>query len=237
MYQGIPRVPTRGQQPLSTDLEQLKAKNFLDALSLLSSRPLKVHKLLLETNLDKGCYNLISSVEWKGNRGKPQLELVENSHVTCIYYKNGKVSIDVACARWPFRIESEIDLARLYSFLGQIRDRIERHIQDPKGRLTPSITEWILKQCDFNKDVPITDNAQVTLPDIQLSTAFETFRLYVKNLEGQVYLRCEDSMQINEPVTYLASIINPYGRILSKLELLSKEIKEMKVNHSTNRES
>ncbi len=224
---------SHSQQPLSNCLEQLKAKNFLDAIVLLtlSSRPLKVHKLLLETYVDKECYNLISGVEWKGNRGKPQLELVENTHVTCIYYKNGKVSIDAACARWPFRIETEADLALLYSFLGQIRDRIERHIHDPRGRLTPNITGWILKQCDFNKDIPITDRAQITLPDIQLSTAFETFRLYVKNLQGQAYFRCEDSMQINQPVTYLESIINPNGRILSKLEQLTKEFKEMKEHH------
>ena len=214
----------------------MKAKDFLDAIVLLSSRPLKVHKLFLETYVDKECYNLISGIEWKGNRGKPQLELVEHADVTCIYYKNGKVSIDIACARWPFRIESEMDLVVLYSFLGQIRDRIEGHIQDLRGRLTPKITEWILKQCDFNKDIPITDNAQVTLPDIQLSTAFETFRLYVKNLQSQAHLRCEDSMQINEPVTFLTSIINPHGKILSTLEQLTKEIKELKEHHFSIRE-
>ncbi len=62
-----------------------------------------------------------------------------------------------------------------------------------------------MEQYDFNKDVPITDKAQMTLPDIQLSTAFETFRLYVKNLEGEANYRCEASLQVNKALPqYLA---------------------------------
>lgn len=217
------------QQPLSNCLEHQKAGNFLDALMLLTSRPLMLHKLQLETHVDKGCYNLISGVGWRKNLGKCRPELIENINVMCIYYKNGKLSIDVACAKWPFRIETESDLAILYSFFGQIRDRIECHIDDPRGRITPNITEWVLKQCDFNKDIAITDKAQVTLPDIQLSTAFQTFRLYVKNLQGQAHFRCEDSRQINQSATaYLSSIINPHNQILSKLETLRKDIFDIK---------
>jgi hypothetical protein len=55
----------------------------------------------------------------------------------------------------------------------------------------PPITKWILKQFEFNKDVPITDEAQLTLLDIQLSTVFQTFRVYVKNLQDKAHARSE----------------------------------------------
>ena len=99
-------------------------------------------------------------------------EIIDQTHVKFVYYKNGKVSIYVESSNKPFRIENEDDLAVLYSLLGQVRDRLEYHVSDPRGRLTPIITTWILKQCDFDKDVPITDKAQIILPDIQLVISF-----------------------------------------------------------------
>ena len=173
-------------------------------------KPLHIHKIQLELCIDKECYELIKGIQYKGNAGRCMDEIIDQTHVKFVYYKNGKVSIYVESSNKPFRIENEDDLAVLYSLLGQVRDRLEYHVSDPRGRLTPNITTWILKQCDFDKDVPITDKAQIILPDIQLSSAFETFRLYVKNLGGDAFYRCEDSRQVNQPlVPYLNSTINP----------------------------
>jgi len=36
------------------------------------------------------------------------------------------------------------------------------------GNYSPIDNEWRLLQCNLNKDVNITDYAQITLPDIQL---------------------------------------------------------------------
>ncbi len=169
---------------------------------------------------------MINSTPWKGNLGRNIRESIENIIVVYTYYKNGKVQIHIACSNKPFALQTDDDLAVLYSFLGQIRDRLEYHISDPRGRLVPKITKWIMEQCDFNKDVPITDKAQMTLPDILLSTAFETFRLYVKNLEGEANYRCEASLQVNKALPqYLALTINPNAEILSKLDKLNEEIK------------
>ena len=86
-----------------------------------------MHKIQLETTMDKDKenYNLIESEPWKGNLGRKQIEHIDNKLVTYIYYKNGKVSIDIACSNCPFNIENEDDIAILFSFFGQIRDRFE----------------------------------------------------------------------------------------------------------------
>ena len=99
-------------------------------------------------------------------------------------------------------------------------------MSDPRGRLTPNITTWILKQCDFDKDVPITDKAQIILPDIQLSSAFETFRLYVKNLGGDAFYRCEDSRQVNQPLCRILKFDNQssWQQCVARIEKMEGKI-------------
>ena len=152
-------------------------------------------------------------------------ELVEDKQVTYIYYKNGNIVIKIACSNNPFKIDNEEDLTLLISFFGQIRDRLEYQISDPRGRIIPPITHWILKQCDFNKDIPITDEDQVTLPDIQLRRTFHVFRLYVKNLDGKAYYRCEDSRVVNQP---LVPFLNFHINAIPELFRMSKDIEEIK---------
>ena len=192
--------------PLSNCLEYQKANHLLDIMISLSFSPMLIHKITVEMFLDEDSYDLIDAKPWKGNLGELQTERIDNTEVKCVFYKNGKLVLHVVCSNRPFKIETEEDLAILYSYFGQIRDRVEYQISDPRGRIVSPITKWILKQCEFNRDVPITDDAQLTLPDIQLSTAFQTFRLYVKNLQGKANYRAESLVQVNEPLTqYLAA--------------------------------
>ncbi len=60
---------------------------------------------------------------------------------------------------------------------------------------------WILKSCDVNKDVQIDNMAQLSLPDIQISTAEKVFRAYVKIIEDKAFYRIEKPLTPNEPVT------------------------------------
>ena len=212
-------VPRHSRHPLSNCLDYEKATNLLEVMLMLPWKPLHIHKIQIELPLDKECYDLISGVQWKGNLGRCMEEFIDNTHVKYVYYKKGKVSVYIECSNKPFKIENDNDLAVLYSLLGQIRDRLQFHVSDPRGRITPNITTWILKQCDFNKDAPITEKAQIILPDIQLSSAIETFRIYVKNLAGDTFYRCEDSRQVNQPlVSYLNSTINPAQQFLQGLQ-------------------
>jgi hypothetical protein len=229
-------VPNRSRHPLSNRLDYEKANSLFDVMLRLPWKPLYIHKIQVELIIDNECYQLIKNIPYKGNAGKYVEEFIDDTWVKYVYYKTGKVSVYVECSHRPFRIQIENDLAFLYSFLGQVRDRLEYHVGDPRGRLTPNITTWILKQCDFNKDVPISDKVQITLPDIQLSTALETFRLYVKNLFGEAFFRCEDSRQVNQPLTdYLNSTINPYPSIFARIQQLEKKIDvilDMKLSHN-----
>jgi hypothetical protein len=218
-------VPSHSRHPLSNCLDYEKATNFLEAMLRLPWRPLHIHKIQIELPIDKECYNVITGIQWKGNAGRCVKEIIDHTHVKYVYYKKGKVSVYIECSGNPFRLENEANLAILYSFLGQVRDRLESHVNDPRGRLTANITTWILKQCDFNKDVSISDKAQITLPDIQLSSAFETFRLYVKNLGGDALYRCEDSRKVNQPlVPYLNSTINAAAAMFSRIEKIEGKI-------------
>jgi len=216
--------------PLSYALEQSKANNFLQALLFCRYLSRQIHKLQLQVIidikklLDIDYYDRISSKVWSQNKAKALEEFVDERKITFAYSKNGTVRIWVACSEKPFSIETDDDIFILYSFFGQIRDRLECHIQDPRGRLVPSLPDWILKQCDLNKDVPITNQAQVSLPNIQLSTAFHVFRLYVKNLNGQSHYRIEDSMQVNEPLRFLKRILNPYEALQDKIDCFMTKI-------------
>jgi hypothetical protein len=89
--------------------------------------------------------------------------------MTCVNYTyspNGKVQISVACSRHPFRIETEEDIDNLFTFFGQIRDRMLKHLHDPRERKAPLTTKWHLVGCDINKDIMVDEKMQLTLPGI-----------------------------------------------------------------------
>ncbi len=206
--------------PLSSCLEYQKAQSFLDIMVSLQATPLKIHKIVVGMLLDRDSYDIINVNPWKGNLGRLQTERIDNTEVKYVFYKNGRVVFHVVCTNRPFEMETDEDLAILYSFFGQVRDRIESQISDPRGRIVPHVTKWILQQCDFNKDLPITDKAQLTLPDIQLSTAYEIFRLYVKNIEGNANYRCEETVQVNQfLLPYLASAIIAFTKSIAFIKL------------------
>jgi len=221
------------KSPLSLAIEQQKASNFLQSLLFARYVSRQIHKLQLEFTIDKkklldrDYYDTISSKMWKQNKGKFIEDFIDGRKVIFTYYKNCTVVIWVTCNENPFDIEKEDDISVLNSFLGQVRDRVEYQLSDPRGRLVPHITHWTLKQCDLNKDVPVTDEAQISLPDIQVKTALGVFRLYVKNLRGQAHYRIEDSRVVNDSIRFLAGLINPdeelkkiLGVIAAKLDAL-----------------
>ena len=137
----------------------------------------------------------------------------------------------------PFRLETDGDDITIFSFLGQVRDRLLYWITDIREHSIPQITEWVLKECDLNKDIKINDNAQVTLPDIQLKTAARVFRIYVKSLQGKAVCRAEESLKVDLLLPEaLDNILHPYRSIENKLLDIDQQIKELKkcsLNNST----
>ena len=87
----------------------------------------------------------------------------------------------------PFQIETDDDVNNFFVFLRQVKDRLANILLDPQERIVPSIEKWILKYCDFNKDIEdvADENGQLMGLNIQIKYAGKAFRLYVKNLEDR----------------------------------------------------
>jgi hypothetical protein len=193
---------------LSKNLEYQKAQSFLDILVQLRFAPLYIHKLQLRLSIDKQYYKELTHKEGRVNRAKTHEEIIGRRHVTYIFSPNGTVEIAVKSSDTPFKLETDEDESVIFSFLGQVRDRLLYHVSDIKERSVPAITEWVLKQCDLNKDITIDDKAQLTLPDIQLKNADRVFRQYVKSLHDKAVYRSEESLTLNHHLRLTEALEN-----------------------------
>jgi hypothetical protein len=142
---------TASNASLST-LEGQKAQNLLDVLFSLGKCPLYIHKLQLQVSLPSRYYNDIQKNCSKYNKAKQHEEKIGSSNVKYLVYPNGKTMVYVASSNNPFKIDDESDESILYSYLGQVRDRLLYLVTDPNERAVPPITEWILTG---NHSVPI----------------------------------------------------------------------------------
>lgn len=212
-------LPKDSIYPLSNAIEQQKAHTFLEVLLALAYAPPCIHKLVLMFHLNTEFFNELKQREQPVNRAKPYEENISRRHVTYRLSPNGTVEVYIATTDTPFRIEIDEDVSAFFAFLGQVRDRLLYHVNDKKENYVPDLLNWILKQCDLNKDVEIDDIAQLTFPDIQLRSADRVFRLYVKIREGKAYYRGEESLTLNQILhEALDNIRHPYRSIEMKID-------------------
>ena len=73
------------------------------------------------------------------------------------------------------------------------------------------MNEWVLKSCDVNKDVEITDKCQIVLPDLQLRYVGKVFRIYVKSLDDRAVARVEESINMDLPLSRALESITTHG--------------------------
>jgi hypothetical protein len=192
----VPVDPT-GVTSHHNPLEQQKAQNLLDILLMLPFAPPHIHKILLMLHIDREYYATLDKKPHDGNLAKVYEEQIGKTFVTYTYNKNGRVEIAVACNKNPFKLETDDDVTILSYFVGQVKGRMLYHLDDLKERGVPSELQWVLKGCDLNRDVEISDKMQLTLPDIQLKYAGHVFRLYVKALGEKAICRGEESLTLN----------------------------------------
>jgi hypothetical protein len=185
--------------PLST-LEEQKAQNLFDMFYSFGRCPLYIHKLQLQLSLESMYYTDIQKTSSKHNKSKQHEEKIGTSIVKYLVYPNGKTMVFVACSNNPFKLEDESDVNILYSFLGQVRDRLLYLMTDPHERIVPPIMKWILTGCDINKDVIVSDMLQLTAINIQLKDVDRVFRLYIKSLGDKAVYRVEESLKIRCPI-------------------------------------
>jgi hypothetical protein len=123
----------------------------------------------------------------------------------------------VACSNNPIKLEDEADESILYSFLGQVRDRLLYLVTDPHERIVPPIIKWVLTGCDINKDITVTDMLQLSAINIQLKEADRVFRLYIKSLGDKAVYRVEESVKMR------SSIVDVLNKIRSPSEPKNEE--------------
>jgi hypothetical protein len=212
-------LPKYSIYPLSKAIEYQNAHNFLEALVALAYAPPYIHRLLLMFHLNTEFFRELKQKEQPINRAKPYEENIGRRHVSYRLSPNGTVEVAVATTDTPFRIERDEDVSALFAFLGQVRDRFLYHVSDIKEQHVPAILNWILKQCDLNKDVEIDSTAQLTFPDIQLKSADRVFRLYVKVIKDKSYCRGEESLTLNQVLPEaLDNIRHPYKSFEKKID-------------------
>jgi hypothetical protein len=217
---GVER-PLTSKHPLYGAIDSQKAQSLLEVLSLLPFHPAHLHKLQLKTSIDRTEYaNIVGEKYNESNKGKIHRERIGKvKNVTYTASPNGTVRIDVQCSEYPFKLEKDNDVSLLFSFLGQVRDRLLYWLNDVRETIVPSILDWRLFQCDVNKDVEIHDMAQTTLPDVQLKYADNVFRLYVKSLGDKAVYRVEESLKPNVSLPeFLGNITNPNSALEKKLD-------------------
>src|SRR5919199_5594022 len=99
---------------------------LFEALLLLPPpfKPPYIHKIQLELIVPKEYYTILIHQEVRQNRAKQHHQRMARADIEFVIYPNGKVMVNIACSNKPFKIETDEDEIILFSFLGQIKDRL-----------------------------------------------------------------------------------------------------------------
>jgi hypothetical protein len=192
----VPKDTTEYRQDL---LGPLKAYNFEQILKLLSYAILFIHKLQIQTWIDKENYEYLKDIETQDN-SKVVIERIGNHTIELRFHPNGSVMIYVSCSYQPFRLYNDQDVSDILIFLGRVEEKLKNVLRDNRDKVTSPVNRWVLKGCDVNKDVELEGAAQVTLPDIQIPFAEMALRAYVKPIGDKVFYRVEHSLTPNMPI-------------------------------------
>jgi hypothetical protein len=119
----LPNLSNHGNA-LSNALGYQKAQSFLDVLIHLPFTQLHIHKLQLSLFIDKEYYQSLTNKAAPINRAKRFEENIGRRRVTYTFSPNGRVEIAIRSSDTPFRLEDDEDESILFSFLGQVCDRL-----------------------------------------------------------------------------------------------------------------
>jgi hypothetical protein len=164
-------------------------------LPMLPEAPLGIHNLRLHFNTTSGYYDSLALIPLPTNRGKRSQQPIGENMVTCIVYPNTAVDIQIACSNKPFRVESLIDVVHLVAFLGEVRAYVCNVLSDTRGRAIPRVLDWMLTECDINKDVAVSDAFLIASLHIQGKVRVSDFeyvlRMYFKVMGSDTVFRTE----------------------------------------------
>ena len=166
----------------------MKGSNLQELLSRLSSGILYIHKLQIQTSIDKKYYDeldlkpadpvnkaKIYEVRIDQEHGPPNLKFVISS--------NGTVMIYIINSEHPFPLSIDQGISDILVFLGRVQEVLSSLFPDTRGIIVKPVRNWILKECDVNKDIEIDGLAQITFPDMQIPFFKRALRDYVKPID------------------------------------------------------
>jgi hypothetical protein len=210
--------------------QEARACSFLEALLLLPKTPMCIHKVFLKLWISPSLYDDVDGIPRSGNAQKVHSIPIGPANVTYTISRNGRVQIAIECSEHPFPMASDEDEAAFFVYLGKVQSNLQQLLSDPHERHTPPVVTWYLKRCDVNWDVTVTDKAQVSLPDIQLSYASRVFRAYVKNLGSQAVQRFEEALEEKAKTPILEAITNlrnPNEQLEAKVDRLTALVEKL----------
>ena len=210
------------KSPLSNCFEPLIIQSLEDyVLPLLQTVPPNFHNMHFTTKITSECYtedDIQHLPGVRGNKGKRLFEIIGNARVVYTFYPKGTVNIEVKCSNNPFKLETEIDHARILVFLGQLQGRLVSFLKDPHERIVPEIMDWYLTECDINRDVKVSDWLHFTGIKIQVRHLDHLFRIYIKSMGRNTVCRVEEEKRPNRPaIEAINDIFNQYERFEKQL--------------------
>jgi hypothetical protein len=165
---------------------------------------------------------------YKRNKGKYYQEIIGKTLVDYIIYKWGTVDIQTTCSNNPYKLETEEDRFRLIEFFGQIRAGLINLLQDKHERLVSDVLEWLLTECDINKDIKVSDVLHFSGIKIQVKHLDQLFRIYIKTLDKDTICRVEEAKQPKaSPIEFINDIFNPMERIEKQLSSISEQVDKL----------
>lgn len=220
------------QERLAREEQEAKVDNLVQALVMMSNTPMFIHKVFLELWVPSFLYEDVDAIPRSGNAQKVYSIPIGPAIVTYTLSRKGRLEISIECSEHPFPMASDADEQAFFVYIGKVQSNLQQWLSDPRERYIPSVMTWNLKRWDINWDPAITDKAQVTLPDIQLSYAGRVFRAYVKNLAGKAVYRGEEAVE-EKPNTPLVEAItnlrNPNRQLEAKVEHLTALVEKLLV--------
>ena len=163
---------------------------------------------------------------YKKNYGKNYEEIIGKTKVDYILYSSGTVVIHTTCSNYPFKVETEEDKLKLIGYFGQIRAGLIHLLNDSRERIVPTISEWEVTECDFNKDIKVSDYFHMTALKIRIKHLDHLLGLYVKAMGQDTVLRVEETKHPNDgrlsSVGYTQKILDT--RDLSQINLTYNNI-------------
>jgi hypothetical protein len=198
-------------------------------LPLLPEAPLRVHNLHFAIKIIPDCYQELNLPRYKRNQGKFHEEIIGKTKIDYILYASGAVVIHTTCSNYPFIVETEEDRLKLVGFFGQVRAGLIHLLNDRHERIVPDISEWEVVECDFNKDIKISDFLHMNALKIRIKHLDHLLGIYVKAVGQDTVFRVEETKHPRVRITdFITGIFNPMDSVQKELQGLAGDIRDIR---------